>query len=36
MIDKQTQNYFDIEKNIYEQIDKCTSITDFLNINYDF
>jgi len=36
MIDKQTQNYFDIEKNIYEQINKCTSITDFLNINYDF
>jgi recombinational DNA repair protein RecR len=36
MIDKQTQKYFDIEKNIYEQIDKCTSITDFLNINYDF
>jgi len=36
MIDEQTQKYFDIEKNIYEQIDKSNSITDFLNINYDF
>lgn len=35
IIDKQIQKYFDIEKNIYEQIDKCSSISDFLNINYD-
>lgn len=36
IIDKQIQKYFDIEKNIYKQIDKCSSISDFLKINYDF
>jgi hypothetical protein len=36
IIDGQIQKYFDIEKNIYEQINNCSSISDFLNINYDF
>ena len=36
IIDEQIQKYFDIEKNIYEQIDKCGSVQDFFDINYDF
>ena len=36
MIDEQIQKYFDIEKIIYEQIDKCTSIQDFFNVDYEF
>jgi hypothetical protein len=36
MIEQQIQKYFDIEKNIFHQIDKCTSIKDFFNVNYDF
>lgn len=30
------QKYFDIEKNIFDQIDKCITIQDFVTINYDF
>ena len=36
IIDEQIQKYFDIEKNIYKQIDKCGSVQDFFDINYDF
>lgn len=36
IIENQIQKYFDIEKNIYDQIDKCSTIQDFFNINYDF
>lgn len=36
IIDEQIQKYFDIEKIIYEQIDKCTSIQDFFNVSYEF
>lgn len=36
MIDEQIEKYFDIEKVIYEQIDKCTSIQDFFSVNYEF
>ena len=36
MIDTQIQKYFNMEKEIYEQIDNCTSISNFFNINYDF
>jgi hypothetical protein len=36
IIDEQIEKYFDMEKNIYEQIDKCNSIQDFFDINYDF
>lgn len=36
IIDEQIQKYFDIEKNIYEQIDKCASIQDFFEVNYEF
>lgn len=36
IIDEQIQRYFDIEKDIYEQIDKCTSIQDFFDVNYEF
>jgi hypothetical protein len=36
MIDEQIGKYFDIEKVIYEQIDKCTSIQDFFSVNYEF
>ena len=35
IIDAQIQKYFDIEKNIHEKIEKCSSLSDFLNINYD-
>jgi|688.fasta_scaffold46619_3 hypothetical protein len=35
-INNHTQKYFDIEKNIFDQIDKCDSVQDFVNINYDF
>lgn len=36
MIENQIQKFFDIEKNFYEQVDKCKSIQDFSKINYDF
>lgn len=36
MIDEQTQKYFNMEKEIYEQIDNCSSLSNFFNINYDF
>lgn len=36
IIDEQIQKYFDIEKNIYDQIEKCTSIQDFFNVSYEF
>ena len=35
-INSHIQKYFDIEKNIFDQIDRCDSIKDFANINYDF
>jgi len=35
-INNHTQKYFDIEKNIFDQIDQCDSVQDFVNINYDF
>lgn len=36
IINNQIQKYFDIEKNIFNQIDKCNSVQDFMNVNYDF
>ena len=36
MIDEQTQKYFNMEKEIYEQIDNCSSLSNFFNVNYDF
>lgn len=36
IIEQQIQKYFDIEKDIFDQIDKCSSIKDFFNVNYDF
>ena len=30
------QEWFDWEMNVYSQIDSCQSISDFLNVNYDF
>ena len=35
-INSHIQKYFDIEKNIFDQIDKCDTIQDFVNINCDF
>lgn len=35
-INSHIQKYFDIEKSIFDQIDKCNSIQDFVNVNYDF
>jgi hypothetical protein len=35
-IETQIQNYFDIEMKIYQQIDKCQSISDFFNVNFNF
>jgi hypothetical protein len=35
-INSHIQKYFDIEKNIFEQIDKCDSVQDFVSINCDF
>lgn len=35
-INAHIQEYFDIEKNIFDQIDQCDSVQDFMNINYDF
>lgn len=35
-INNHIQKYFDIEKNIFDQINKCDTIQDFMNINYDF
>jgi hypothetical protein len=36
MIDANIQKWFDWEMNVYSQIDACRSISDFLNVNYDF
>lgn len=36
IIDSNVQRYFDIEANIYRQIDACQCISDFFNVNYDF
>ena len=36
MIDEQTQKYFNMEKEIYKQIDNCSSLSNFFNVNYDF
>ena len=35
-INNHIQKYFDIEKNIFDQIDKCNNIQDFVDVNYDF
>lgn len=35
-INDHIQKYFDIERNIFDQIDKCNSVQDFMNINYEF
>lgn len=35
-INSHIQKYFDIEKSIFDQIDKCNSIQDFVDVNYDF
>ena len=36
IIDTNMQKWFDWEMNVYSQIDECLSISDFLNVNYDF
>lgn len=36
IIDTNIQKWFDWEMNVYSQIDSCQSISDFLNVNYDF
>ena len=36
IIDTNMQKWFDWEMNVYSQIDACLSISDFLNVNYDF
>ena len=36
MMDQQIQTLFDLEMQIYQQIDACQSISDFLNVTYDF
>jgi hypothetical protein len=36
IIDSNVQKYFDIEMDIYKQIDACQCISDFFNVNYDF
>lgn len=35
-INNHIQKYFDIEKTIFDQIDKCDSVQDFINVNYIF
>jgi hypothetical protein len=35
-IEKQIQTLFDCEMEIYHQIDKCKSISDFFNITFEF
>ena len=35
-IEQQIQSLFDCEMQIYQQIDACQSISDFLNVTYDF
>lgn len=35
-INNHIQKYFNIEKNIFDQINKCDNVQDFMNINYDF
>lgn len=35
-IQKHIQKYFDIEMEIYKQIDSCQSISDFFDVNYKF
>ena len=35
-IEKYIQSLFDREMEIYNQIDECQSISDFLNVTYDF
>lgn len=34
-IQNQYQKYFDIEKKLYEKIDRCNNLIDLLTINYD-
>lgn len=36
IIESHIQNWFDWEMNVYNQIDECKNISDFLNVNYDF
>lgn len=36
IIDTHIQKLFEIEMNIYQQIDSCQSVSDFFNVNYDF
>jgi hypothetical protein len=36
MIDNNIQKFYNIEMDIYRQIDSCQSLSDFFNINYDF
>jgi predicted transcriptional regulator len=36
IIETNMQKWFDWEMNVYSQIDECQSISDFINVNYDF
>jgi hypothetical protein len=36
MMQENIQKYFNMEMEIYKQINSCESISDFFNINYDF
>jgi hypothetical protein len=36
IIESNIQKWFDWEMNVYSQIDKCQSISDFVTVNYDF
>lgn len=35
-INNHIQKYFDIERDIFDQINKCDNVQDFVDINYDF
>ena len=35
-INNHIQKYFDIEKDIFDKIDNCENVQDFMNVNYDF
>lgn len=36
IIEEHIQKWFDWEKNVYDQINSCCSLSDFLKVNYDF
>jgi putative methionine-R-sulfoxide reductase with GAF domain len=36
LIDKKIEYLFNREKEIYDNIDQCSSLCDFVNVNYDF